>query len=61
MTGIVLWTTNAAVKTAPIQLEFVYMRYDQLSKGHRNTIGRSLTNCSSKVAGRKHQLVSALV
>ncbi len=30
MTGIVLWTTNDKVETAPIQLEYTYLRYDQV-------------------------------
>jgi hypothetical protein len=30
MTGVVLWTTNEAAQTAPIQLEYVYLTYGQI-------------------------------
>ena len=30
MTGIVLWSTNSATATAPIQLEFAYLTYDTI-------------------------------
>lgn len=38
MTGIVLWSTNSAVKTAPIQLEYSYLTYAQVvsQKGRYN-------------------------
>ena len=57
MTGIVLWTTNAAVKTAPVQLEFTYMRYDQVVKGRGQYDWSELDRLLEKVAGRGHQLI----
>ena len=57
MTGIVLWTTNAAVKTAPIQLEFTYMRYDQVVKGRGQYDWSELDKLLDQVAGRGHQLI----
>ncbi|HBL42356.1 MAG TPA: hypothetical protein DDZ90_03060, partial [Planctomycetaceae bacterium] len=38
MTGIVLWSTNEAASTAPIQLEFAYLKYNQVvqEKGKYN-------------------------
>lgn len=57
MTGIVLWSTNAAVKTAPIQLEYSYLTYAQVvsQKGEYNWAPvEALLNA---VASRGHQAV----
>jgi hypothetical protein len=36
MTGIVLWTTNEAAATAPIQLEYAYLKYgEEAAWGHQ--------------------------
>lgn len=57
MTGIVLWTTNAAVHTAPVQLEFTYMRYDQVVKGRGQYDWSELDKLLDQVASRGHQLI----
>lgn len=57
MTGIVLWSTNEAVATAPIQLEFNYLQYDQVvsEKGIYNwSVVEKLLD---SIASRGHQAV----
>lgn len=57
MTGIALWTTNAAAATAPIQLEYTYMTYAQVVRGKGAYDWSELEEVLNKVAGRGHQLV----
>ena len=57
MTGIVLWTTNEAVATAPIQLEYSYFAYSKVvtKKGEYNW--SPLDKLLAQVAGRGHQAI----
>jgi hypothetical protein len=57
MTGIVLWSTNEAVRTAPIQLEYSYLRYDQVVRGKGEYDWRAVDKLLDGVAGRGHQAV----
>lgn len=57
MTGIVLWTTNPAVRTAPIQLEFSYMTYDQVVREPGRYDWGPVDEVLSAVARRKHQAI----
>ena len=57
MTGIVLWTTNAAVAKAPIQLEYSYMTYAQIAKSDEEYDWTPLERLLDQVASRGHQLV----
>ena len=57
MTGIVLWTTNAAVRTAPIQLEYSYLTYAQVVQGRDEYDWGAVEKLLDEVAGRKHQAV----
>lgn len=57
MTGIVLWSTNERVETAPIQLEFAYFGYDQLIKGKSEYDFSALEELLQQVASRKHQAI----
>lgn len=57
MTGIVLWTSNELVDKTPIQLEFAYMRYDQVVRGPQQYDWQALDNLLQEVADRKHQLI----
>mgnify|MGYP000959251331 CR=1 FL=1 len=57
MTGIVLWTTNAAARSAPIQLEFSYMTYDQVVRERGHYDWRAMEELLEGVARRKHQAI----
>jgi hypothetical protein len=57
MTGIVLWSTNAAVRTAPIQLEFRYFPYAEVIKGKDEYDWGPVDKLLEEVAGRKHQAI----
>ncbi len=57
MTGIVLWTTNAAAAKAPIQLEYSYMTYAQIAKSDEEYDWTPLERLLDQVASRGHQLV----
>ena len=57
MTGIVLWTTNEAIETAPIQLEYAYLTYRQATNPDGTFQWSALERLLSEVAGRKHQLI----
>ncbi len=57
MTGIVLWTTNEAVETAPIQLEYAYMTYREVTKLDGSFDWDPVEKLLKEVAGRKHQLI----
>ena len=57
MTGIVLWSTNEAVASTPIQLEYSYFTYAKVvaEKGEYNW--SSLDRLLDQVAGRGHQAI----
>ena len=57
MTGIVLRTTNPAVKTAPTQLEYSYLAYDRVVREKGKYDWSAVEQLLDEVAGRKHQLV----
>jgi len=57
MTGIVLWATNGAVATAPIQLEYSYMPYREVVSAEGTYDWTPLDRLLEQVAARKHQLV----
>ena len=57
MTGIVLWATNEAVQTAPIQLEYSYFSYDQVVKARGEYDWSPVETFLKAVAGRGHQAV----
>lgn len=57
MTGIVLWTTNAAARTAPIQLEFNYLPYADVIKGKDEYDWGVVDRLLEEVASRKHQAI----
>ncbi|WP_240911327.1 DUF4832 domain-containing protein [Paludisphaera soli] len=57
MTGIVLWSTNAAVRTAPIQLEFRYFSYREVVDAKGEYDWSPVEKFLDEVAGRKHQAV----
>lgn len=57
MTGIVLWNTNEAIASTPIQLEYSYFTYAKVvaEKGEYNW--SSLDRLLDQVAGRGHQAI----
>ncbi len=57
MTGIALWSTNPAARTAPIQLEFAYLTYDQIVSEQGKYDWAPLEKLLEEVAGRKHQAI----
>lgn len=57
MTGIVLWATNPAVKTAPIQSEYSYLAYVREVREKGKYDWSAVEKLLDEVAGRKHQLV----
>ncbi len=57
MTGIALWTTNEAAATAPIQLEFTYLKYSDIVKERDRYDWQPLERILNEVAGRKHQAI----
>ncbi|QDT54309.1 hypothetical protein Pan44_23380 [Caulifigura coniformis] len=57
MTGIVLWATNAATATAPIQLEYSYMTYADVAPASGRYDWSKLDRLLEEVSGRGHQLV----
>lgn len=57
MTGIVLWTTNEAARTAPIQLEFNYFPYADVIKGKDEYDWGVVDRLLEQVAARKHQAI----
>ncbi|AMV39959.1 hypothetical protein [Planctomyces sp. SH-PL62] len=57
MTGIVLWSTNAAVETAPIQLEFRYVTYREVVNAKGEYDWSPIEKLLDEVAGRKHQAI----
>jgi len=57
MTGIVLWATNGAAATAPIQLEYSYMTYADVAPASGRYDWSKLDRLLEQVSGRGHQLV----
>ncbi len=57
MTGIALWTTNEAVDSAPIQLEYAYMTYGQIVQNKGEYDWSPLEALLDEVASRRHQLI----
>jgi len=57
MTGIVLWSTNEAAATAPIQLEYAYLKYDQVVQEKGKYDWQPVERLLNGIAGRKHQAI----
>lgn len=57
MTGIVLWTTNAEVAAAPIQLEYSYLTYGKIVHDRGQFDWAPVETLLSEIAGRKHQAI----
>ena len=57
MTGIVLWSTNEAVATAPIQLEYAYLKYNQVVQERGKYDWQTVERLLNEVAARKHQAI----
>jgi hypothetical protein len=57
MTGIVLWTTSEHNKTNAIQLEYSYMKYNDIVKERGEYDWRVMDRLLDRVAGRKHQAI----
>lgn len=57
MTGIVLWVSNEAVRTAPIQLEFSYVDYSKIVREKGVYDWSTLETLLNEVASRRHQAV----
>ncbi len=57
MTGIVLWTTNDAAATAPIQLEFAYLKYSDIVRDRGVYDWQPFERLLNEVAARKHQAI----
>jgi hypothetical protein len=57
MTGIVLWNTNPDVATAPIQLEFCYLKYNLVVREKGKFDWEPVEKILREIAGRKHQAV----
>ena len=54
MTGIVLWSTNEAASTAPIQLEYAYLKYNQVVQEKGKYNWEPVESLLNEIAGRKH-------
>lgn len=57
MTGIVLWNTNPEVTRAPIQLEYCYVRYDQVVRDKGKYDWSVVEKLLTEIASRKHQAI----
>lgn len=57
MTGIVLWNTNGEAATAPIQLEYCYLGYDDIVQERGRYNWAPVERLLNEVAGRKHQAI----
>ncbi|QEH37817.1 hypothetical protein OJF2_64080 [Aquisphaera giovannonii] len=57
MTGIVLWSTNEAAASSPIQLEFRYFGYDEVVREEGMYDWSAVERFLDDVAGRGHQAV----
>jgi hypothetical protein len=57
MTGIVLWSSNEAIETAPIQLEYSYLTYRDVMKSPVQYDWSKVEELLSEAASRKHQMI----
>lgn len=57
MTGIVLWNTNGEAATAPIQLEYCYLGYDDIVRERGRYHWEPVERLLNEVAGRGHQAI----
>lgn len=57
MTGIVLWSTNEHVDTAPIQLEFAYLSYADVAIGPGRYDWSAIERLLGAAARRGHQMI----
>jgi hypothetical protein len=57
MTGIVLWSDNDEAAKAPVQLEYCYLRYDQVVREKGKYDWDAVEKLLAEIAGRKHQAV----
>lgn len=57
MTGIVLWSTNANVERAPIQLEYAYLTYRQVVTDDSHYDWTAVDELLASAATRKHQVI----
>jgi hypothetical protein len=57
MTGIVLWRTNEDVSTAPIQLEFAYLKYSEVVRDRGVYDWRAVEELLDDIAARGHQAI----
>nr|MCU0720555.1 hypothetical protein [Pirellula sp.] len=57
MTGLVLWSSNENVSTAPIQLEFEYVAYSDVIRGEKNYDFSVIDRKLDAIASRKHQAI----
>lgn len=57
MTGIVLWNTNPEVAKAPIQLEFCYVKYDQVVRENGQYDWEPVEKLLREISGRQHQAI----
>ena len=56
-TGIVLWDTHEKVETDAIQLEYSYMKYDDVITGRDNYDWTAVDKKLDSIAGRRHQAI----
>ena len=56
-TGLVLWTDHEHVATDAVQLEFSYLRYDQVAKSQNRYDWSRLDRLLDASAGRRHQAI----
>lgn len=57
LTGMVLWTTNENNNGDWIQLEYAYIRYDDVIRGKDNYDWSVIDNMLADIASRRHQAV----
>lgn len=60
MTGIVLWSDNAEAATAPIQLEYCYVRYDEVVREEGEFEWDAVEALLDEIARRRHQAILRL-
>jgi hypothetical protein len=57
MTGIALWATNPAASTGPIQLEFAYLKYNQVVREEGVYDWSAVEKLLDVIASRRHQAI----
>lgn len=57
MTGLVLWSTNDRNRDLPIQLEYAYLRYDDVIRGPDDFDWQFVESTLDSIASRSHQAV----